>query len=89
MDKKERYKALIKCKWQTWYMFCLVEAKHDKEVEISLTKFAAELDISVPTLKKYVAAWKSIGLINTIPEGFPISQIDGTSDGKTGQFQEC
>jgi hypothetical protein len=88
MDKKERYEALKKCKAQTWYTFCLVEASHDKEEEISMAKLAVELNISVPTLKKYIAAWESIGLIHTIPGGFSIAQIDGVADGKTGQAQE-
>lgn len=88
MNKKERNNVLKKLKPQTWYLFCVVEASYDKEVEISKAKLAVELNISMPTLAKYLANWESLGLIREVPGGFCITQIDGQPSGITGEVKE-
>lgn len=87
LNKKERNNVLVKLKPLSWYTFCLVEAKYESGVQISKVKLAAELNISVPTLTKYLAIWESFGLIKEIPNGFLISQIDGAPSAITGEIK--
>lgn len=88
MDKKERLSVLTKLKPQTWHTFCMIEAMYGKEIETSKVKLATQLNISLPTLSKYLAIWKSLGLILDIPGGFAIAQLDGTPSSITGEVKE-
>ena len=83
MNKGERITLLRNLKPLTWYLFCQMEALNDKEVLISNQDLALMLNLSLPSLSKYLATWESHGLIRRIPGGFIITQLNCEISGVT------
>ncbi len=70
---------MAKMKPPIWYTYCQLESMIEGEVvKGHKIQVAGLLDITVPTLSKYLAIWESQGLVREIPDGFVITQLDGS-----------
>lgn len=76
MNKQQRATVLRQLTPATWYTYCVMEASYETaEITETKAKLAAKLNISVPTLNKYLTAWETVGLIQRKPGGFIITQL--------------